>query len=295
MRRALLALLAAGAVAGTAVAVARERHDDPTPRPAAGPRRLTAQALPPLDAAIPRTPVALAAAVTDTTRRLRRAIGRWNAARAAPRDVTYLALYHQRMLRLMSARRALGDVTLPRVAPDVRDEVRDTVLGRRQLAAIPRAPGRLPRVRVAPAAPAARLRAFYAEGERRFGVPWSILAAVNFVESAFGRIRSASAAGARGPMQFLPSTWRAYGMGGDIDDPHDAVLAAANLLRRAGASRDLNRALFAYNHSAHYVRAIRLFAAQMAADERTFLTYYAWQVYVRTPAGVRRLTGPGRA
>jgi membrane-bound lytic murein transglycosylase B len=295
MRRALLALLATGAVAGTAVAVAQEHHGDPTARPAAGPERPTAPALPPPDAAIPRTPAALAATLTDTTRRLRSAIDRWDPARAVPRDVAHLALYHQRMLRLMSARRALGDATTARVAPDVRDEVRDTVLGRRQLAAIPRAPGRLPRVRVAPAAPAARLRAFYAEGERRFGVPWSILAAVNFVESAFGRIRSASAAGARGPMQFLPSTWRAYGMGGDIDDPHDAVLAAANLLRRAGASRDLNRALFAYNHSAHYVRAIRLFAAQMAADERTFLTYYAWQVYVRTPAGVRRLTGPGRA
>jgi soluble lytic murein transglycosylase-like protein len=126
-------------------------------------------------------------------------------------------------------------------------------------------------------------------------VPWSILAAVNFVESAFGRVRSASEAGARGPMQFLPSTWRAYGMGGDIDDPHDAILAAANLLRRAGAPGDLNRALFAYNHSRDYVRAIRLFAERMAADERTFLAYYAWQVYVRTPTGIRRITGPGRA
>jgi hypothetical protein len=43
------------------------------------------------------------------------------------------------------------------------------------------------------------------------------------------------------------------------------------------------------------VRAIRLFAGRMAADERAFLTYYAWQVYVRTPAGVRRVTGPRRA
>ena len=294
MRRALLALLAAGAVAGTAVAVAEERHGDASAPPAVGPRRPTAHALPPVDTPIPRTPAALAAALTDTTRRLRGAIDRWDAALAVPRDVTYLALYHQRMLRLMSARRALGDATTARLAPDVRDDARATVLGRRHLAAIPRAPGRLPRVRIAPAAPAARLRAFYAEGERRFGVSWSILAAVNFVESAFGRVRSASEAGARGPMQFLPSTWRAYGMGGDIDDPQDAILAAANLLRRAGASRDPDRALFAYNHSAHYVRAIRLFAARMAADERTFLTYYAWQVYVRTPAGVRRLTGPRR-
>jgi membrane-bound lytic murein transglycosylase MltF len=126
-------------------------------------------------------------------------------------------------------------------------------------------------------------------------VHWSILAAVNFVESAFGRVRSASEAGARGPMQFLPSTWRRYGMGGNIDDPHDAILAAANYLSRAGAQRDIDRALFAYNHSMSYVRAIRRFARRMRIDERTFLTYYAWQVFVRTPHGVRRLTGPGRA
>ena len=83
-------------------------------------------------------------------------------------------------------------------------------------------------------------------------------------------------------------------MGGDIDDPRDAILAAANYLRRSGAPRDLDGALFAYNRSTPYVRAIRRFACRMRADDRTFLTYYAWQVFVRTPAGTRRLTGPGR-
>ena len=221
-------------------------------------------------------------------------MGRWDPAEPAPRDVTDLALHHQRLLRLMTVRRRLGDATLARLPRDVRGEARDTVLARRQLAAIPRSPGRLPRVRVARAAPAAELRRHYAQAQRRFGVHWSILAAVNFVESAFGRVRSASEAGARGPMQFLPATWRAYGMGGDIDDPRDAILAAANYLRRSGAPADVDRALFAYNHSTSYVRAIRRFAARMRADERAFLTYYAWQVYVSTPSGIRRLTGPGR-
>jgi hypothetical protein len=96
-------------------------------------------------------------------------------------------------------------------------------------------------------------------------------------------------------MQFLPSTWRRYGMGGDINDPHDAILAAASFLRQAGAPGNVDRALFAYNPSMSYVRAIRLFASRMQTDERTFLTYYAWQVFVRTKHGVRRLTGPGRA
>jgi membrane-bound lytic murein transglycosylase B len=96
-------------------------------------------------------------------------------------------------------------------------------------------------------------------------------------------------------MQFLPATWRAYGMGGDIDEPRDAILAAANYLRRSGAPQELYGVLFAYNHSTAYVRAIRRFAKRMRGDERAFLIYYAWQVFVRTPRGIRQLTGPGRA
>jgi membrane-bound lytic murein transglycosylase B len=188
----------------------------------------------------------------------------------------------------------LGDATLQRLPADVRGEARDTVRARRHLAAIPRSPGKLPRVRIADAAPAAELRRHYAAAQRRFKVHWSILASINFVESAFGRVRSASEAGARGPMQFLPATWRIYGMGGDIDRPRDAILAAANYLRRSGAPEHLDRALFAYNHSTSYVRAIRRFARRMRTDERAFLTYYAWQVYIRTEHGTRRVTGPGR-
>ncbi|HEX6582846.1 MAG TPA: lytic murein transglycosylase [Thermoleophilaceae bacterium] len=293
MRRLFAVLIALAAAAGLTVAVAQDRRDDPhssqtfatTPN---------AEPLPAPGAAISRRPARLAATLTVTTRRLRDALPHWDTAADVPRDVTYLALHHQRMLRLMAARRALGDATLARLPLNVRGEAGDTVIGRRQLAAIPRSPGRLPRVRVAEAAPAAELRRSYGTAQRRFGVHWSILASINFVESAFGRVRSASEAGARGPMQFLPSSWREYGMGGDIDDPRDAILGAANYLRRAGAPGDLDRALFAYNHSTAYVRAIRRFARRMRADPRAFLAYYAWQVYVRTPGGVRRLTGPGR-
>jgi hypothetical protein len=290
----LAAVLASGAAAGAAIAIAYEHQDRPR-EPAGAPRgSAAADSLPAPDVALPRTPAGLAEALTATTRRLHEALRRWDGTTPVPRDVTYLALHHQRILRLMSARRALGDAALARLPSDVRGEARDTVLGRRDLAAIPRSPGRLPRVRVAQAAPAAQLRRYYAAAQRRFGIGWSILASVNFVESAFGRIRSASQAGARGPMQFLPSTWRAFGMGGSIDDPRDAILAAANLLRHNGAPRHLDRALFAYNHSTAYVRAIRRFAARMHTDARTFLTYYAWQVFVRTRTGVRRITGPGR-
>ena len=294
MRGRIVVLLAVGATAAVTIAVAQEPDDGQGPRSRVSPVVSDAQRLPAPRAGLPRWPDRLAATLTATTRRLRDALERWDPADPVPRDVTYLALHHQRILRLMVVRRRLGDATLARLPSDVRGEARDTVLGRRDLAAIPRAPGRLPRVRVARAAPAAELRRHYAEAQRRFGVHWSILASINFVESAFGRVRSASEAGARGPMQFLPATWREYGMGGDIDDPRDAILAAANYLRRAGAPGDLDRALFAYNHSTSYVRAIRRFAERMRADERAFLTYYAWQVFVRTPAGTRRLTGPGR-
>jgi hypothetical protein len=290
----LAAVLASGAAAGAAIAVAYEHQDRPR-EPARAPRgSVAADPLPAPDVVLPRAPAALAEALTATTRRLHEGLRRWDGTAPVPRDVTYLGLHHQRILRLMAARHALGDATLARLPPDVRGEARDTVRGRRDLAAIPRSPGRLPRVRVAQAAPAAQLRRYYAAAQRRFGIDWSILASVNFVESAFGRIRSASQAGARGPMQFLPSTWRAFGMGGSIEEPRDAILAAANLLRHDGAPRHLERALFAYNHSTAYVRAIRRFAARMHTDERMFLTYYAWQVFVRTRAGVRRITGPGR-
>ena len=204
-----------------------------------------------------------------------------------------LAQVHTHVLHTCAALGEAPDGLLERLPRDVSGEARDIVLALRNLAAISRSPGRVPRLRIAGAAPAAELRRHYATAERRFGVRRSILAAINLVESAFGRVRSASEAGARGPMQFLPSTWRAYGMGGEIDDPRDAILAAANYLRRSGAPRDVDRALFAYNHSRSYVRAIRRFAARMRTDERVFLALYAWHVYVRTPTGVRRITGPG--
>jgi membrane-bound lytic murein transglycosylase B len=291
VRRVLVTVLAAGAATGLTVAAAHQQGSDTDGSPTSTtPADLP---LPAPNVAIPPDPARVSAALTTTTRRLRDALGRWDPADRAPKDVTLLALHHQRILRRMASHRALGDATLARLPRDVRGEARDSVLARRRLDAIPRSPGRIPRVRIAAAAPAAKLRRFYAVAQRRFDVHWSVLAAVNFVESAFGRVRSKSEAGARGPMQFLPSTWRIYGMGGDIDDPHDAILGAANYLRRSGAPRRYDRALFAYNHSRHYVRAVRRLASRMRRDERTFLTYYAWQVYVHTTKGVRRVTGPG--
>ena len=110
-----------------------------------------------------------------------------------------------------------------------------TLDARRRLVALT-PPTRLPlsAFRTGPSLPARALLRFYREGERRF-VDWEVLAAVNFVETGFNKLRAGSA-GAQGPMQFMPATWRAYGLGGSVHDPRDAILGAANYLRvRSGA------------------------------------------------------------
>ena len=129
----------------------------------------------------------------------------------------------------------------------------------------------------------------YAEAERRSGISWQLLAAVNYVESDFGRLREASVAGAQGPMQFMPSTWASYGRG-DVHDPRAAILAASRFLRAAGGPGDERGSLHRYNPSWAYVDAVRRFAGRIRRDPRAFLVFYARTLIVRTPAGYRRLT-----
>jgi membrane-bound lytic murein transglycosylase B len=130
---------------------------------------------------------------------------------------------------------------------------------------------------------------YYKEAEAQFGIRWQYLAAIHFVETRMGRIHGNSSAGAQGPMQFLPSTWAAYGGGGNIDDNRDAILAAGRFLAATGGVSDIGRALFAYNPSSHYVAAIEDYAGLLVADPRAYDGYYAWQVYVTTTAGTVRL------
>jgi hypothetical protein len=97
-----------------------------------------------------------------------------------------------------------------------------------------------------------------------YGVPWQVLAAINEVETDYGRNLSISSAGAIGWMQFLPSTWARYGVDADGRgsanpyDPIDAIFAAARYLRAAGAGRNLSEAIFAYNHASWYVNSVLL-------------------------------------
>jgi soluble lytic murein transglycosylase-like protein len=249
---------------------------------------------PPPGAPIPRQPDRLAARLGATERALAGALDRWRATGTArpPLEVTLYALYEQRIVIVLSERPRVAARVLRRLPPLRARPLHSELLARRELRRLSGRPRPLSAFRTGAAEPAAALRRHYLEAERRFRVGWHVLAAVNYVESAFGKLRNASSAGAQGPMQFLPSTWRAYGLGGDIRDPHDAILAAANYLHANGAPRDYRRALYRYNPSWLYVDAVLRYARAIRGDPRAFYRLYSRQVFVRTPRGLVRLTGP---
>src|SRR5215213_2075170 len=95
-----------------------------------------------------------------------------------------------------------------------------------------------------------------------YGVRWEVLAAINEIETDYGRNLNVSYAGALGWMQFMPATWDMYGVDANGDgqkdpfNPVDAIFAAARYLRAAGADQDLYRAIFAYNHADWYVESV---------------------------------------
>ena len=155
----------------------------------------------------------------------------------------------------------------------------------RELRALVRNPRpNLPAWRIVPPEPRDHLRSLYEAAEAEFGVPWEYLAAVHLTETRMGRIRGTSTAGAQGPMQFLPSTWEAYGEG-DINDTGDAIRAAARYLKANGAPERMADALYRYNPTPKYVNAVTAYAEQMVADERAYRGYYHWQVYYWSTLG----------
>jgi hypothetical protein len=185
----------------------------------------------------------------------------------------------QRAYRALVRRPRLIPKVLGQLPRRLRPVVRANVLAGSELRKLSGPAGRLPRWRIVAPAPAAQLLAAYRAAQAKQAVPWEYLAAIHLVETRMGRIRGTSSAGAQGPMQFLPSTWKRYGQGGDIHATGDAVRAAARLLRANGAPADMAAALYAYNPSRRYVRAVSAYASQLRAHRRVFLGYYHWQVY----------------
>nr|WP_264015803.1 lytic transglycosylase domain-containing protein [[Mycobacterium] manitobense] len=195
--------------------------------------------------------------------------------------------------RQQAAYRAIGRhpewdaVTRPRIPQSLLTVFDLNVSARRALDALLQGEAKdtLPAWRIDPPRPAQELLSHYREAEAASGVGWNYLAAINLVETRLGSIVGTSTAGAQGPMQFLPSTFAAYGDGGDIYAPRDSILAAGRHLAANGFAADPGRALFRYNNSEDYVQGITDYAAVLAADPAAFNGYHRWEVYYRTTAG----------
>jgi len=129
------------------------------------------------------------------------------------------------------------------------------------------------------AKPVSNLRSYYLEAQRLYGVDASYLASINYIESNFGRINGPSSAGAQGPMQFLPGTWANYGNGGDINDPHAAILAAARYLVHYGAPYNMRLAIWHYNLDYDYVDSVESFARAYRADPGWLDRMYYWNTF----------------
>ncbi|WP_331759802.1 NlpC/P60 family protein (plasmid) [Streptomyces sp. NBC_01525] len=112
------------------------------------------------------------------------------------------------------------------------------------------------------------------------GLDWSVLAAIGKVETDHARHPTMlSSAGAVGPMQFLPATFKGYAYpvppGGANPpspwDATDAVYAAARMLcangAKAGTSKGLYKAIYSYNHADWYVRKVLAQAKTYAAAQ----------------------------
>jgi membrane-bound lytic murein transglycosylase B len=234
----------------------------------------------------PREVTGRSGSAAALARRLERA-----AATLRARDVTATQVRRAGQLQQLAVhtlatssdqfRRQVQSRLPPETALDTRDAVRAT----RLLRALTDPAPRLPRWRIVAPPPPMRLRGYYHRAQRRTGVPWTYLAAIHLVETRMGRIRGPSTAGARGPMQFLPSTWELYGGRGDINDPRDAILAAARLLADHGAPADMAGALWHYNPSGNYVRAVSAFAHTMQRSRSAYRGYWHWRVLYRYQRG----------
>jgi soluble lytic murein transglycosylase-like protein len=255
----------------------------PTPTPTAAPAP---------DATLPSTPDAVATTLAEDLAAMRRLAATWDGEGRPPSELTLHVLREQRLEYRLVDRPALRRAVLARLRGDDRRAVRDGLLAEIDLKELSSGWPVKRRLRTQRPAAAADLWRFYRRAQRRFGVSPTLLAAVNLVESAFGRLRNDSVAGAQGPMQFMPATWRAYGLGGNVQDPRDAILGAANYLHANGAAADEAGALYHYNPSRLYVRAVLRYARRMRRDPSAFHALYARQVFVRAAHGRRRITGP---
>ena len=287
----------AGETAGPGPAAQVTESPSPSPSPTPEPEQPGPFAPAP-DKRLSRKPVVLAGKLTKVNDALKKSVGSWRrSGRARPPKIVVLqALFQQRIYRLMARNTKLGNKTMRRLDGLLARSAHRIVGAHREISGlvVP-----LPANFTFPtgrAKPAAELLRYYKAAQRRFRVDWRVLAAVNYIETKFGKVKATSSAGAKGPMQFMPPTWRAYGMGGNIRNDRDAIMGAANYLKASGAAQGpagLRRALWAYNHSDYYVNSVLGYIRYIQSRTRHYFTLYNWQVFVVTTRGDKRLTGPG--
>ena len=127
----------------------------------------------------------------------------------------------------------------------------------------------------------------------QYGIRWEVLAAINEIETDYGRNLDISSAGALGWMQFMPRTWMAYGVDANGDrrrdpfNPVDAIFAAARYLRAAGADTDLRKAIFAYNHADWYVESVLMRARLIGGLPDDLVSSLSGLTHARFPVPAR--------
>lgn len=180
---------------------------------------------------------------------------------------------------------ALEAITRPRIPPSLLEIYDLNVDARRNLTAMAEVRDTTPAWRIVAPAPADELLGYYHDSAAASGVGWNYLAAINLIETRFGSVVGPSSAGAQGPMQFLPSTFSAYGDGGDIYSPRDSIMAAGRYLAASGFAADRDQSIYRYNNASQYVQAVKDYAAVLLADPASFAGFYRWDVYLKTTAG----------
>jgi hypothetical protein len=230
----------------------------------------------------PKTPEATAETLTRVERALR-------GLDRDPGRLRVLGWEQQIAYRVLSNHDDWIAETLAALPDDVKPWVQRNVDASAALSRLTPAETQLPDWTVLAPPPAETMRTYYGEAEQASGIPWAYLAAIHFLETRMGRIHGNSSAGAQGPMQFIPSSWAAYGNGGDVNDNRDAILAAGRYLRAAGGPSNMDKAIFAYNHDDGYVTAVKSYAQNMLEHPAAYDGYYQWQVYYRTVDGTFHL------
>jgi membrane-bound lytic murein transglycosylase B len=221
----------------------------------------------------------LAAALAANDEALRAAIDAWRAeedppSAEPPAEVMDGAKYLNKAVRKLAKKQTLARSTVRELPSGMAAQIRSLIAAQRDLFKL--SAGWPPhKVETGNPEPLRNLSGYYDEANQRYGIHQHYLAAIHFVESKFGRVKNDSVAGAQGPMQFIPSTWEIYGEG-SIQDDHDAILAAARLLKANGAPGDYARALRAYNNSPLYVDAVTRYAKQIQRDRHAVYFFYCF-------------------